>query len=245
MKKMILLFSLSVTVLMAYSQEKPDRMHTAYFRLQAKIGLAFIDMDELNNVLKQTGFDPFEGFRHDEYSLVVKRPYRKWGSTFSYTDFQATNNGEHRADPLTNTSRNRTLRGSGLKMGIDYYILDRAFLKLYIPASIHWTKLRLHTFENIPPILQLSNSDDIDKDKFTSWRTSGEIGLNFETGIPLKELIISLGINGGYRIEIGDKGWKYENEISAGFPTFENQGFVFGLTFGLNAIRYRPMKPQM
>lgn len=245
MKKMIVLLCLSVNVLMAYSQEKPDRMHTAYVRLQAKLGFVFIEKDDLNDVLEQTGFDPFKDFRHDEYSIVVKRPYRKWGSTFSLTDFHATNNDDHRPDVATNTSRNRTLKGTGLKIGTDYYILDRAFLKLYIPASLHWTKLRLYTFENIPPILQLSNSDNIDKDKFTSWRTSAEIGLNFETGIPFKELIISLGINGGYRIEIGDKGWKYENEISAGFPTFENQGFVFGFTFGINAIRYRPMKPQM
>lgn len=104
-------------------------------------------------------------------------------------------------------------------------------------------KYKLTTFENIPTNFHLGNSSGIMQNQYTSWRPSIESGLNLETGFRAGDAIFIFGINAGYRFDYGEQDWKYSDEISVGFPTLKNQGFVLGISFGISAAR-RLLKPK-
>lgn len=236
MRRLVLLLAPVFLFGPSSAQDDPE-YNKAVTRLIFKASYVDIGLNDLNTTLRQSGFETFDNVSNFEFSLVTQSLHKRWGTTWSFIQIRADENDVYTLDPSTNRLKNRTLKGWGLKLSEDYYLWQDNLWKLYVPINLQWMKYSLTTFEDIPVGFHLNNSRGVTENRYTSWRPSVESGLNLETGIRAREVIFVLGINLGYRLDYGRQDWKYNDEISIGFPTVKNQGFVFGISLGISPAR--------
>lgn len=214
---------------------QPDSTHV-YRWQRATINVTWIDIDwgPLNQILAEEGYATFNQIYQFEYTLSAKKPDSRWGSSFSVIQIESKDNDERTIQPGTTPplEQNRTLRGWGIQSSSDFYWMQGKWYALYTPLCFQLTKHRLSTYKNIPIGLGLSRRDGVDSGKFTSWRWSAEAGLNAEVAFRTGRIIWILGANAGYRLDLSNSEWRYDDEINAQFPEFENSGFIWGVIFG-------------
>ena len=235
MKKISILFSLLFVCYFTKAQHMEFEKVPSY-GFEVRVGAVVADFDEINAVLAQSGFETFDQEVGSFEFLFTKR-FNKFpiGTHFGFNYLRALDENGEKFNTDNQAFTARTLGSGGVNLGFDVYAVDKKWFGLspYVDFDFNRTVLKLH--EGIPPNFSLGNAanSDLKTSKFTNGDLMSEIGLNLELRFPIRGIRHSLGIAGGYRLDLLNNDWRYEDELGVDFPDFQWTGWQFAIKFGV------------
>ncbi len=235
MKKLSILSCLLLLFSFANAQHM-EFAKVPHYGFEVRAGAVIADFDDINAVLEQSGFETFDQ-EVASFELLFTKRYNKFpvGTHFGFNYLRALDDNGEKFNSDDQTFSARTLGSGGLTLGFDVYAVDTKWFGIspYVDFDFNRTVLKLH--EGIPPSFSLGNTanSDLKTSKFTNGDIMSEIGLNLELRFPIRGIGHTLGVGGGYRLDLLKNNWRYEDELGVDFPDFQWTGWQFAIKVGI------------
>lgn len=235
MKKLFILPALLFLFQISFAQHM-EFAKVPRFSMEVRGGGLIADFDDINQVLEQSGF---EGFDQEvvNFKFMFTKRYKNFpiGTHIGFNHLRALDEKGEKFNPDDQTFNSRTLRSSGLTLGFDIYAVDKKWFGLspYVDFDFNRTTLKLH--EGIPPGFSLGNASGsgLKTSKFNNGDIMSEIGLNLDFRFPIRGIGHTIGVSGGYRLDLLKNNWRYDDDLDVSFPDFSWTGWQFAVKLGV------------
>ncbi|MEZ4959159.1 MAG: hypothetical protein R2830_05015 [Saprospiraceae bacterium] len=235
MKKLCILSFLLLLFNFSFAQHMEFAKKTM-FSFEVRGGGLIADFDNMNAVLNQSGFEGFDqGVAN--FKFMFNKRYKNFpiGTHFGFNHLRALNEKGEKFNPDDQTFNSRTLRSGGLTLGFDIYAVDKKWFGVspYVDFDFNKTTLKLH--EGIPPDFSLGNTpgSGLKTSRFTNGDIMSEIGLNLDFRFPIRGIGHTIGVSGGYRLDLLKNNWRYDDDLDVSFPDFSWTGWQFAVKVGI------------